>query len=285
MLEIILNNPGLQHIAENILCNLKYDDLEVCKSVNESWKKVLDEPMFWLKIFIRRGLSMKDQLDWSKAIQLTKRTSLENNVLSYLKNSSKNQRVVNLPCYIDEKIVSNSKKLIKKYHKPFNNPNSRKIFDAGCDGDAGIIQILAPLMQNRDKPNKYGYTPIHGAVELNIEPIVQILAPLAANANARARNGMIPIIWAARNGFTGMIRILAPLVEDVTYEDGWTAMHVAAYHGKTEIIKFLATLTENFNTQSEDGDFPIDIARRNGRHEVVKFLESYEPPCKRARLH
>ena len=62
-----------------------------------------------------RGLSRKDQLDWTKAVQLTKHTDLEKNVLLYLKKSSKNERVVNFPCYINEKIVGNSKKLIKKY--------------------------------------------------------------------------------------------------------------------------------------------------------------------------
>ena len=71
MFESIFNNPGLQHIAENIFGNVNYEDLEVCRSVNQSCKNILDEPIFWLKKFIRRGLSMKDQLDWTKAIQLT----------------------------------------------------------------------------------------------------------------------------------------------------------------------------------------------------------------------
>ena len=109
MFESIFNNPGLQHIAENIFGNLNYEDLEVCRTVNQSCKNILDEPIFWLKKFIRRGLSRKDQLDWTKAVQLTKHTDLEKNVLLYLKKRSKNERVVNLPCYINEKIVGNSK--------------------------------------------------------------------------------------------------------------------------------------------------------------------------------
>ena len=58
---------------------------------------------------------MKDQMDWTKAIQLTKDTDLEKNVLLYLKRSSKNERVVDLPCYIDEEIVNNSQNLIVHY--------------------------------------------------------------------------------------------------------------------------------------------------------------------------
>ena len=36
MLESIFNNPGLQHITENIFCNLNNEDLEVCRTVNQS---------------------------------------------------------------------------------------------------------------------------------------------------------------------------------------------------------------------------------------------------------
>ena len=194
MFESIFNNPGLQHIAENIFCNLNHEDLEVCTTINQSCKKILDEPMFWLKKFIRRGLSIKDQLDWTKAIQLIKHTNLEKNVLLYLKKSSKNKRVVNLPCYINEKVVMNSKKLIKKYRKPFNSRNFEKLFDACDDGDEGIIQLLAPFMKYPNNPDEEGHTPIHLAIYFKHDvPIVQILAPLAANLNACDKKGQTPI--------------------------------------------------------------------------------------------
>ena len=41
-LEKILNNPGLQHLAENIFDNLKYEDLEICRGINQSSKQILD---------------------------------------------------------------------------------------------------------------------------------------------------------------------------------------------------------------------------------------------------
>ena len=322
MLKNIFNNPGLQHIAETIFCNLSYEDLEACRIVNQSCKQVLDDPMLWLKKFIRRGLSIKNQLDWRKAIQLTKYTNLEENVLLYLKKSSKNKRVVNLPCYINEKIVKNSKKLIKKYHKPFVNREYDEWFNACMDGNAGIFQILATLMPNPNALDKNGFTPIEMAVDVRdgYEPIVQILAPLTENPNTYDKiTRMTPILSAARHGYPEMIRILAPLTDNpnkpgmdggltpihaaaargdlevvkllapfindfnATYDEtGWTAMHVAALKGKIEVIKFLAPLTDELNSQS--GDTPIDLARKKGHHEVVKYLESYQKPAKRARL-
>ena len=323
MFESIFNNPGLQHIAENIFGNLNYEDLEVCRTVNQSCKKILDEPIFWLKKFIRRGLSMKDQLDWTKAIQLTKHTDLEKNVLLYLKKSSKNERVVNLACYINEKIVGNSKKLIKRYRKPFNSRNSGKMFDACIDGDEGIIQLLAPFMKYPNSPDRDGDTPIHIAAGIGNEdylPIVQILAPLAANLNAWNKKGRTPIVYAAQKGCLEIIRILAPLVDNpneqgttgttpiqmaaavgavevvkflapltnninATDSVGWSAIHYAALDGKIEVIKFLAPLMDEPNIRDQSGKTPIDLAKSNGHNEVVKFLESYKKPAKRARLN
>ena len=37
-LEKILNNPGLQNLAENIIENLKYEDLEMIEEINQSSK-------------------------------------------------------------------------------------------------------------------------------------------------------------------------------------------------------------------------------------------------------
>ena len=242
MLESIFNNPGLQHITENIFCNLNNEDLEVCRTVNQSCRQVLDEPMFWLKKFIRRGLSMKEQLDWTKAIQLTKYTNLEKNVLSYLKICSENERVVNLPCYIDEKIVKNSKKLIKKYCKAFNKRNYDKLFDACAEGNQGILQLLAPIMLNPNAPDKDGKTPIHIATccKYGFEPIVHILAPLVPNPNACDKKGGTPILYAARDGNIEIIRFLIPLADNPNEPEnqGVTPIQAAAANVNCQNFSF-----------------------------------------------
>ena len=119
MLENILKNPGLHHIAEMIFWNLNHEELEFCRLINQPCKQILENPMFWLKKFIRKGLPNQDQLDWTKAIQLTKDTVLEKIVLLYLKKSSKNKRVVDLPCYNDEKIINISQNFLH-HHTGFN---------------------------------------------------------------------------------------------------------------------------------------------------------------------
>ena len=56
MLETLINNPGLQHIAENIFQYLDQHSLLKYRLVNSSWKRILDQPIFWLK---KLGLAEK----------------------------------------------------------------------------------------------------------------------------------------------------------------------------------------------------------------------------------
>ena len=93
----ILNNPGLAHLAENIFWNLDYDTLEVCRNINQSSKQILNNPSFWLWKFVQGGLSKENQKDWMNAIQLTKNSVMERNLLLYMKWIFKNKGAVELP--------------------------------------------------------------------------------------------------------------------------------------------------------------------------------------------
>ena len=77
--EKILNNPGLQHLAEDIFWNLDYKHLQLCREINQSSKRILDnsnqfptsEPLFMLKKFVRRGgISEENQGGWVKVLHL-----------------------------------------------------------------------------------------------------------------------------------------------------------------------------------------------------------------------
>ena len=105
-LEKILNNPGFQHLAENIFWNLDYEDLKICREINQSSKRILDNPhrfpeiWFVLKKLVQRGLSKKNQEDWEKIIQSEKNTDTkEKFMLWYFKLNLKDVGVIDLPCY------------------------------------------------------------------------------------------------------------------------------------------------------------------------------------------
>jgi alpha-D-ribose 1-methylphosphonate 5-triphosphate synthase subunit PhnH len=56
--------------------------------------------------------------------------------------------------------------------------------------------------------------------------------------------------------------------------DGWTPLHQASYHGKTEAVKALASLGADVNVRLNDGATPVYVAAENGQMEVVQALVS-----------
>ena len=66
-METIINNPGLQHIAEKVFWNLDVEDLKICAQINQSCKQILQNPIFCLSKF--EHLSKKNKEDWIKVIQ------------------------------------------------------------------------------------------------------------------------------------------------------------------------------------------------------------------------
>ena len=57
----IVNNPGLQHLAEKVLWNLDVKDLKICGMLNQSCKQILKKQIFCLEKF--KHLSKKNRLD------------------------------------------------------------------------------------------------------------------------------------------------------------------------------------------------------------------------------
>ena len=122
-MEQIIQNPGFQHVAEKIFLNLPFEDLLTCQLVNMSTNHIVQNPMFWIKKWILKGLTKKNQDDWIKAIQLT-------NVILYMKKVLHNKgSFLDGPCYICEKTVEKlSKPEIRQIPvKNFHNSSFSKL--------------------------------------------------------------------------------------------------------------------------------------------------------------
>ena len=100
-LEKILNNQGLQHLAEKIFDNLNFEYVTICQGINESSKQILDyqttKPMFVLRKF--SGISQQNKKDWIEVIQSANNSEKEKAIASYLEWSLKKDVLVDLPCY------------------------------------------------------------------------------------------------------------------------------------------------------------------------------------------
>ena len=198
----------------------------------------------------------------------------------YIKKIVKNSPVVDVPCFIDNEVVEkflsefvkmpqdaidflSSFKKLKKYGDIWTSFElclhsgenlCLRIRKDLNKRDAGILQVLAPLMKN---------------------PIYEVSqSPYGTPCTTRS-----PINIAARLGYTNIVYVLAPLVKNfnVTTFGGYTPLHYAVNWGNIDVVKFLTPLTKN-DVKSYEGHTPIEMARMmNGQkwYEIVKFLESY----------
>ena len=146
-MENIINNPGLQHLAENIFLNLNYEDLKKCKLINQSTKEILENPMFWIKKLIPK----ENQKDWIKVIESEKNSEKETAIMSYLLWNLEKEDLVDLPCYTSPDVQDDFRKIIMECCEKWGL----------SDEDTEIVKILAPLTENPNAPDRYGNIPIY----------------------------------------------------------------------------------------------------------------------------
>ena len=274
IMDKIINNTGLQHIIEMIFLNLDYEYLQECQLLNKSIKEILENPMFWIKKW--KGLSKESKKDWTKAIQITRNTNIEINVISYIKKAIKIGHVVDVPCYINANVVEKSNEFTLKSALKENN--------------LGMVQILAPMVDNPNprllKNRCLKLSAIDIAAVKGYANMINILAPLIKNPNQPLQcdcstaqpHSMTPLHLAAFYGKAEALKLLVTFTGNVNVVDtslGRTPMHCAAYLGQIKILKFLAPLMENPNVPDYKGDTPIDRAKRHGKDEFVRILQSY----------
>ena len=90
-MEKILNNPGFQHLAENIFSNLSSTDLKKCQLINQLASQLLENPIFWIKKLIRNGFSEENQNDCENGHkEIVKFLSVANNALFQRLHKSSN---------------------------------------------------------------------------------------------------------------------------------------------------------------------------------------------------
>ena len=273
----IINNPGLQHITEDILLNLDFKKLQVCVFVNKNFEEILQNPIFWLKKWRLKGLSKENHAEWVKAIQLSKNKNLETNILAYIKKIIEIGHFVDVPCFIDKKVVENVPNNIAYYDFKF-----AQVFyhwpKSNIDYKIGILQLLAPLTEDPNTIKIKKCPQIHVAIENENVEIVRILAPISKTPNSKDQHGQTAISRAAKQGKLEIIEILTPLVNDPNEKDdnGQTPTYHAAKFGHTKIVKFLAPLIKNLNGFEKFRWSPSSrVARVYGHYEIADFLQSY----------
>ena len=126
-MENLLNNPGLQHLAENIFLNLSYEKLKICQMINQTSYQILNgNSILWI-MFIRRKLSEQNQKYLIRAFQCMN-FNKENHMVTYLRWNLKNKNFLLLP----QDLLS--------YTSPVVQSDLRqKIYQAAQNGSTKIV--------------------------------------------------------------------------------------------------------------------------------------------------
>ena len=148
-IENFIKAPGLKHVAEKILWNLDRRDLDTCRGINQTFRKYLDDPFFWLENLIQRGLSKETKIILNKAIPKSNEIQLEKFVLLFLKKCWK-KPIQHVPGYIDGSFLKKNTATIQKYLSCYESLHVQNeiqgILRSACSANRVTeVKILAPL--------------------------------------------------------------------------------------------------------------------------------------------
>ena len=254
----LMNNPGLQHLAERIFLLLNPDILLNCRLVSQSWNKFLENPTFWVKKCDQKGLRKHLHNSW---INLKVKLELDNDIILRKKMTL---------C------------LMKMHFLPFSDFLSPLHMASHC-GDLLLVRYITENVKSSMCKDQHGSTPIHYAARMGHVEIVKVLAAFTDNPNAPDEIDWTPIDVAIDWGHTEVLKVLASLIDNPNAPDdvGMTPIYKAATQGHTEMVKYLVALTDDVNPPNIFGVNPIHAAAENGHieiflTEIVEFLDSLD---------
>ncbi|KAJ7420997.1 Ankyrin repeat and SAM domain-containing protein 1A [Willisornis vidua] len=178
----------------------------------------------------------------------------------------------------------------------------------GGGGGGGVGHPLSSLLSIWRGPNvncvdSTGYTPLHHAALNGHRDVVEVLLRNDALTNVADCKGCYPLHLAAWKGDADIVKLLihqGPSHTKVNEQnaleikelkkygpfdpyinaknnDNETALHCAAQHGHTEVVKVLLEELTDPTMRNNKFETPLDLAALYGRLEVVKMLLNAHP--------
>jgi Ankyrin repeats (3 copies) len=106
------------------------------------------------------------------------------------------------------------------------------------------------------------------------EPVAISAARLIQDRNRLIKVGRVAAHESVRVFGVEMAKLLGSSGADMNYRDksGWTPLHLAADHGRKDIVGLLLVNKADINAKKDDGDTPLHCAARRARREVLGLL-------------
>ncbi|MDX1949671.1 MAG: ankyrin repeat domain-containing protein [Rickettsiales bacterium] len=146
------------------------------------------------------------------------------------------------------------------------------IFNAHND----IVEILLAEGANPNSVDAKGNTPLHVAVASRNFVATQQLLRAGAKVDFRNNSNDTPLLIATLNNSLDLIDVLVREGADVNKSngDGLTPLHIATYNNNIEIVKYLLYVGANANMVTRDGLKPYDLAYGKN-FDIARLLASY----------
>jgi ankyrin repeat protein len=146
-----------------------------------------------------------------------------------------------------------------------NDEGSTALHLAIKSGYLLIIEMLLKYGADIESPNLLGYTPLMIAIECFNTEIAKYLIKQGANINAQNSDGFTPLMLATE--------YKSNIVELLEYgSDVSKALHVAAFHGHTDLVERFLKLGAEVDSRSIEGYTALHLAAVQRRFLVARIL-------------
>ena len=193
LMDYLCNNPGLQNtIGLKIMTGLDFKSLLLCRFVNSSWLKFVDNPKFWFLMCVRKGLFKNVKEAWIDLI---------NHV--YKNGSNSNFKNISL-C------------LMRMYNLSYHLIQTPLLM-ASDSGNLNVVKYILTLYDDVSwTQTKYKRTAIILASKNGHADVVKVLAFRTPQPNQENVSGLTACHWAVKNRHIKVIKVLAAFTDICT---------------------------------------------------------------------
>lgn len=156
--------------------------------------------------------------------------------------------------------------------------DSRQPLHCSCEnGKRSIAELLIKNGAELNAQDCWKETPLHKACRYGYTDLVELLLESDAKMNILDDEGLMPLYYTARWGrgpaMKALLRKNRSKINYVAREDnGWTALHVAAYYGHHEVVAILREAQAKLDIRDYEGCTPLLLATKRGHVEVMRKL-------------
>jgi ankyrin repeat protein len=176
-----------------------------------------------------------------------------------------------------------------------------QLSDAANKGDIEKVRELIAKGYNVNTRDEANWTPLHRAIFMGHKEIAKLLIANGADVNAKNNIGVIPIMLAVIRDYNDIVELLIKngaqktiyvaaaqgdiesaktflkkdpnLVNALASNDGWSALHWAAYMNRLDVIKLLIENGVDVNIRDRINDVtPLYWAVHKGHLDAAKLL-------------